>query len=157
MLSSTETKKGPANAGPFEGFKTGAVARFAESAANSCLNSPYPACFALLRDSLGFGDSEFNRLERVLGERRVEFADLGALRDESFIGRLGIFALRLEGGVDGLRADDLFESCGGGFEGLLRIIAGLGGDRLQALRQSRACNRGSFDLIFTEALQLFKT
>jgi hypothetical protein len=56
---------------------------------------------------LGLGDGHFKRLEGFLGEIGVEFADLGRLGDEAFIGGLGVGGLDLDRLVERLGAEQL--------------------------------------------------
>jgi hypothetical protein len=51
------------------------------------------ACLFLLGGRIDLRRSRFDRLERFLGQIRVQFAELGRLGDEILIARLGEFSL----------------------------------------------------------------
>lgn len=107
----------------------------------------------LLGRSLGVNG--LDRLESLLGELRIELADLGRFRDKGLIGGLGELGLNLDGGLDILGAEQLFDDGRVGGDRLLRIVARFGGDFLQTLREGGGRRRHSFKLLFAELLDFF--
>src|SRR5215203_3064783 len=57
----------------------------------------------------GLRHVSLERLVSLFGEIGIKLADLGRLRDEAFVGRLGVVGLDLDGLVDRLGAEKLFQ------------------------------------------------
>src|ERR1700722_473746 len=100
--------------------------------------------------------SRGDRLHRVGSNPGVEFGNLGRLGDKALVGLLGELGLNLDRRLNAARAEKLLVHRGSGGKSLLRIIARLGGDILQTLRQGGRCGGESLELVFGEFLEIFE-
>src|SRR6202790_5902052 len=99
------------------------------------INRASVSCAETLRERLleslfYFRDRGFDRLVGLLGEIGIEFADLGRLGDEAFVGGLGEVALHFDRLVEGLGTEQLLGRRRALLERLLGIIGDLDRDGL---------------------------
>src|SRR6266508_2518224 len=83
--------------------------------------------------AVGAAEIALEGLVGLLREIGIELADTGRARDEALIGGLGVVALDLDRLLERLDAEQLLHRGAALFEGLLRIVGDLDGDRLHAL------------------------
>src|SRR3954447_3783166 len=69
------------------------------------------------------GSKAFERLERLLGEIRIQGRDLLRIGDEGLVGRLGVLGLNLEHLVQRLHAREFLDVRLGVLERLLGVVA----------------------------------
>ena len=126
------TKEGPALPGPRNLMRD-----CGENIPPQPLAPPYLEATALLGgDDLGLSEHRLVGLHGVLGEVRVELADLRSVSDEAFVGGLEVLGLDLDGLVEGLGGDELLGDGRSLLESLLGVVGRLGGDGLDALLRS---------------------
>src|SRR5262249_35447467 len=100
------------------------------------------------------GHVALERLVGLLREVRVEFTELGRLRDKALIGGLDVVALHFEGLVERLCTDELLSRCGAVFKDLLGVLGHLDGDRLKTLRPSAERLERRIHVVLTELLHV---
>src|SRR5439155_10307984 len=96
------------------------------------------------------------RLAGFLGEAGIEFAKLGALRQEAIVGALEVAGLHCDGGFERPCADELLGRRRAVLECLLGIVRDLGRNRLDALGEGAERLQRRLDIVPAELLHLFQ-
>src|SRR5436305_1111244 len=110
----------------------------------------------LAGSGLRLGEGALDRAESLASKVRIQFAHPGRLRDETFICRLREIGLDLHRVLDLAGAEQLLKVGGAALERTLRVLARLGGDRLEALGNRRRSRGGRFQMILAKLLNLFE-
>src|SRR5947209_8872997 len=110
----------------------------------------------LAGSGLCLGEGALNRAESLTVEVRIELAHPGRLGDETFIRRLREIGLDLHCVLDLAGAEQLLDVSRAVLKRTLRVLARLGGDRLEALGNRRRSRGGRFQMVLAKLLNFFE-